>query len=521
MRGDTVLEGLDEARAAARRAARRRASTTTTSPRRSRRKASRSSPTSFDEIVESIRAKRGVAGGCMSATEHRRAHLGARRDALDRGGRGATGSAGSTSRSGCATTSTCCSQFAGLGRRPVDAFVLLGMGGSSLAPEVLRQTFRQETFHVLDTTHPQAIRDLEAQIDIAAHAVHLGVEVGLDARDALAHRLLLGADRRQRRALRRDHRPGLGARASSPASAGSAAIFAGEPTIGGRYSALSPFGMVPAALMGVDVARLLDRALEMAEACRLAEGNPGLELGLSLGEGWRDGRDKICINPSPGGFGLWAEQLIAESTGKHGKGLVPCPGETAPTAPTGRRRRCACPTRTSSGRSSSAGSSRPRSPARSSASTRSTSPTCSRRRTRRTQCSPRASEPDVDAGRLGRGALRAGAGGRLRLHPGVRQPDGRGRGRRCSSSRRGRGRRRAASSRTASGRATCTRPGSCTRAARRRGSILQVVDETGDELAIPGKPFGFGKLIRAQAAGDFASLKERGRRVARIRLEEV
>ena len=68
--------------------------------------------------------------------------------------------------------------------------------------------------------------------------------------------------------------------------------------------------------MGVDVARLLDRALEMADACRLAEGNPGLELGLSLGENWRDGRDKVCIDAEPVGFGLWAEQLLAESTGK-------------------------------------------------------------------------------------------------------------------------------------------------------------------------------------------------------------
>src|SRR5919206_284817 len=99
-----------------------------------------------------------------------------------------------------------------------------------------------------------------------------------------------------------------------------AAVFPGEPTIGGRYSALSPFGMVPAALMGIDVTRFLERAQEMAEACRLAEGNPGLELGLALGEGWRDGRDKICF-PDENGFGLWVEQLIAESTGKQGKGL--------------------------------------------------------------------------------------------------------------------------------------------------------------------------------------------------------
>ena len=130
-------------------------------------------------------------------------------------------------------------------------------------------------------------------------------------------------------------------------------------------------------------------------------------------------------------------------------------------------------------------------------------------------------EPDVAPhGSLG-GALRAGSAGRLRLHPGVRESDDRERRSRARGSQTARVRRRAASSRTASGRATCTRPGSCTRAARTTGLYLQVVDDTGDELAIPGQPFGFGKLIRAQAAGDFASLEERGRRVARIHIEEA
>src|SRR2546421_220733 len=104
-------------------------------------------------------------------------------------------------------------------------------------------------------------------------------------------------------------------------------VFGGETTIGGRYSALSPFGIVPAALMGVDVGRLLANAERMAEACR-GEANPGLQLGLQLGDGWRDGRDKVCIGETEGRFGLWAEQLIAESTGKQGKGLVPAPGES-------------------------------------------------------------------------------------------------------------------------------------------------------------------------------------------------
>ena len=104
-------------------------------------------------------------------------------------------------------------------------------------------------------------------------------------------------------------------------------VVAGEPTIGGRYSALSPFGMVPAALMDLDVRMILERADAMAQWCRLGEENPGFAFGLQLGEGWSEGRDKVCIDETPGGFGLWAEQLIAESTGKEGKGLVPAPGE--------------------------------------------------------------------------------------------------------------------------------------------------------------------------------------------------
>src|SRR5207237_1474060 len=105
-------------------------------------------------------------------------------------------------------------------------------------------------------------------------------------------------------------------------------VFPGEPTIGGRYSALSAFGIVAAALMGIDIARLLANADRMAEICRRDSGNPGYELGRQFGLGWREGRDKICIAETSGGFGLWAEQLIAESTGKQGKGLVPAPGES-------------------------------------------------------------------------------------------------------------------------------------------------------------------------------------------------
>ncbi|HVW89584.1 MAG TPA: hypothetical protein VHC01_08955, partial [Gaiellaceae bacterium] len=205
----------------------------------------------------------------------------------------------------------------------VDAIVLLGMGGSSLAPEVIRRAFRQETFHVLDTTHPQAIRDLESRLDVS-RTLFISASKSGTTLETRSHTDYFHA------------KGGLWAAVTDPGSELERfarehefdAVFAGEPAIGGRYSALSPFGMVPAALMGIDVARFLERAQEMAEACRLAEGNPGLELGLSLGEQWSGGRDKVCVPDGPEGFGLWVEQLIAESTGKQGKGLVPAPGES-------------------------------------------------------------------------------------------------------------------------------------------------------------------------------------------------
>ena len=103
-------------------------------------------------------------------------------------------------------------------------------------------------------------------------------------------------------------------------------VFHGEPTIGGRYSALSPFGIVPAALMGIEAERLLTNAERMAEACR--SDATGATTRPRARRSWRRGRDKVCIEETDGNFGLWAEQLIAESTGKQGKGLIPAPGES-------------------------------------------------------------------------------------------------------------------------------------------------------------------------------------------------
>src|SRR5919109_2284041 len=180
----------------------------------------------------------------------------------------------------------------------VEDVVLLGMGGSSLAPEVMRRAFGAERFHVLDTTHPAAIRRLEESIDVertlfvaaSKSGTTLETRCHLDYFAAKGGRFVVITD------------PG------SPLAELSGDVFYGEPTIGGRYSALSIFGLLPAALMGLDIVRLLDRGGEMREAGRLADGNPGLELGLWLGE-----RQFV---EAGGGFGVLGEEAVARATGE-------------------------------------------------------------------------------------------------------------------------------------------------------------------------------------------------------------
>ena len=280
------------------------------------------------------------------------------------------------------------------------------MGGSSLAPEVIRRTFRQRDVPRPRHDAPAGDPRPRGEARLCAHALRLGVEVGLDARDALAHRLLLGAERRDGERWVAITDPGSELEQLAR-ERGFAAIFAGEPTIGGRYSALSRVRHRPGGADGVDLARLLD-----------ARARDGRGLPARRGQSRARARARRSARA-----GRPAATRSASSRARAGSGSGPSscspsrPASTArarsprrasrPTGPTGRRRRCASRASTSSGRSSSAGSSRPPSPARSSASTRSTSPTCRRRRTRRTRCSPPASEPDVAPGGLGRRAVRS------------------------------------------------------------------------------------------------------------------
>jgi transaldolase/glucose-6-phosphate isomerase len=215
--------------------------------------------------------------------------------------------------------------------------LLLGMGGSSLCPEVLKMTFgkldRYPELHVLDSTDPAQIKTVERKVDLANTLFIVSSKSGSTLEPNIFKqyffervRQVVGADEAGNRFMAITD-PGSKLQQIAEGD-GFRHLFFGLPSIGGRYSALSNFGMVPAAIMGVDALKLLDRAEEMAQACSWCvpvEENPGVVLGTILGVLARSGRDKVTIVASPGisGLGAWLEQLLAESTGKNGKGLIP------------------------------------------------------------------------------------------------------------------------------------------------------------------------------------------------------
>jgi transaldolase/glucose-6-phosphate isomerase len=219
--------------------------------------------------------------------------------------------------------------------------VLLGMGGSSLAPEVLKQTLgvaaHQPELMVLDTTDPETIQDVLQVIDLP-HTLFIVASKSGGTIETLSQfkyfydRLgpLVGQDQVGKQFVAiTDPGTRLDKMAQDMKFR---AIFRNPPDIGGRYSALSYFGLVPAAIIGLDIRTLLDRAETMCQACQpsnAARENPGVWLGAVMGTLASEGRDKLTLVVSPpiGTFGYWLEQLLAESTGKEGKGILPVEGE--------------------------------------------------------------------------------------------------------------------------------------------------------------------------------------------------
>jgi glucose-6-phosphate isomerase len=374
----------------------------------------------------------------------------------------------------------------------VDDVVLLGMGGSSLAPEVMRRQFGADRFRVLDTTHPTAIRRLEESIEVERTLFIAASKSGttLETRSQVDYFRKRGG----RFAVITD--PG------SPLAEVSEDVFYGEPTIGGRYSALSVFGVLPAIFMGVDVERLLDRAEEMREACRLDEGNPGIELGRQLA--------RTAFLQVEGDFGLWVEQLVAESTGKEGRGIVPVRSGGEPLDA-----RLSDPYelgqeffRWEFG-TAVAGSLLGINPF--------------------DQPNVQAAKDKTEAVLSGRGQgsdpgtrpegsldeLLADAtpdhyvailafidpAREAELEPLVRRAEATG-----------------AAVAVGLGPRYLHSTGQLHKGGPDTGLFVQVVDDLGEELKIPGRPYGFRTLIAAQAAGDFQALQERGRDIVRVAL---
>ena len=221
--------------------------------------------------------------------------------------------------------------------------VLLGMGGSSLAPEVCRRVLGIQTgyppFRMLDSVDPHAVNDAlaDATTSLFILASKSGSTIEPNVMAAEARRRLVDAGQTRwgsRFLAITDANTALHQRAKTD---GFRDVFVNPADIGGRYSALSLFGIVPAALMGADVEQIFTRARQMESACRTpdAAANPGLALGAFMAAAAKSGRDKLTlVLPTRlASFGLWVEQLVAESTGKHGKGVVPIAGESAGAPP--------------------------------------------------------------------------------------------------------------------------------------------------------------------------------------------
>jgi len=213
--------------------------------------------------------------------------------------------------------------------------VLLGMGGSSMAPEVFMATFGAAPGYpsllVLDSTHPQAVQAVVDQVDLAKTLFLVSSKSGGTIETLSFYKFFFEAVSRVS-ANPGDHFISItdpGSKLEALAGEhGHRLVFSSPPEVGGRYSVLTYFGLLPAALIGMDVGRVVDQALVMTRACEAAvpaSENPALILGAILGELAQPGRDKVTffISPSIAHLGVWMEQLIAESTGKRGTGILP------------------------------------------------------------------------------------------------------------------------------------------------------------------------------------------------------
>ncbi len=228
-----------------------------------------------------------------------------------------------------------------LAKEGYTAAVVLGMGGSSLAPELFGKLFQKSAIHlhVLDSTHPDAVHSLAAALDLSKTLFIVSTKSGTTAETLSFFKYFynLLSDSGLSREEVGEHFVAItdpGSKLVTLAEAyGFRATYINDPNIGGRYSALSYFGLVPACLVGADLNRLLRRSIGAMNNCGphvTASRNAGARIGAVMGEMAKQGRDKLTVIASPqiAAFGDWLEQLVAESTGKAGKGIIPVVGET-------------------------------------------------------------------------------------------------------------------------------------------------------------------------------------------------
>jgi transaldolase/glucose-6-phosphate isomerase len=418
-----------------------------------------------------------------------------------------------------------------------ERIVLLGMGGSSLAPEVISLTFGGRSPVVLDSTHPESVAEVEASGDLRKTLFVVASKSGstVETLSQLAYFHDKVNDGAQFVAITD---PGSSLE-SLATERGFRGVFLNPPTIGGRYSALSYFGLAPAALIGADVGGLLDSAERMADACTnvIAGDNPGLVLGATIGVAALAGRDKLTILGADeiSSLGTWLEQLVAESTGKEDTGIVPIEGEPVAEASTYGADRLfaaigapAAPdpsvsmpfeARENLGAeffrwefaTAVAGHVLGIQPF--------DQPNVQEAKDATNRLLAQGSLPELDAGDLG-GLLASVRPGdyiglqaylprtaanesrlqavRLRLRDRFRVATTIGFGPRFLHS-----------------------TGQLHKGGPKTGAFIQIVDEPKLDLAIPGKEYTFRRLLDAQSAGDLEALRGHGRRVARVRLDEL
>jgi transaldolase/glucose-6-phosphate isomerase len=416
--------------------------------------------------------------------------------------------------------------------------VLLGMGGSSLAAEVVAAMYRSPYLTVLDSTHPDTIARLEREIPLEETLFVVSSKSGttIETRSHMAHFLDLAKDPSHFMAITD---PGTQLEAAAT-ELGFRRVFNAPPDVGGRYSALTVFGLVPAVLAGVDPEELLGPADRAAQRCRTETGideNPGAMLGAAMGEAAGAGRDKatVAFADTLAPLGAWLEQLLAESTGKEGRGILPVDGDPLgpPEVYGDDRLFLTTPGVEAPGPSidlplrgpgdlgwaffvlefatAVAGSVLEINPF--------DQPDVQSAKDRTAEVLAGGDIPREAPGDVGELLGTVGPRDYVSIQAFV-DPGGEIARRLPEVRERLRDRLRVATT-LAFGPRYLHSTGQYHKGGPNTGVFLQVFAEPEEDRAVPGEDFSFGRLIAAQAAGDLAALRERGRRVARVRVEDL